>query len=119
MTTIMPWEHADPLTEALYQVRMRGAFYSWTEASGPGSVEMPQLPDTLTFHIVARGTAYLEVDGEDAVALPAGRARAGASGDRPSRVHGAARAAARACRSAAADDARRVVLDPAARPSGR
>ena len=33
MTTIMPWEHADPLTEALYQVRMRGAFYSWTEAS--------------------------------------------------------------------------------------
>ena len=73
MTVIMPWEHADPLTEALYQVRMRGAFYSWTEASGPGSVEMPQLPDTLTFHIVARGTAYLEVDGEDAVALPAGQ----------------------------------------------
>ena len=73
MTTITPWEHADPLTEALYQVRMRGAFYSWTEASGPGSVEMPQLPDTLTFHIVARGTAYLEVDGEDAVAVPAGQ----------------------------------------------
>jgi AraC-like DNA-binding protein len=73
MTTVMPWEHTDPLTEALYQVRMRGAFYSWTEASGPGSVEMPQLSDTLTFHIVARGTAYLEVDGEDAVALPAGQ----------------------------------------------
>jgi len=72
MTAIMPWEHPDPLTEALYQVRMRGAFYSWTEASVPGSVEMPQLSDTLTFHIVARGTVYLEVDGEAAVALPAG-----------------------------------------------
>jgi AraC-like DNA-binding protein len=73
MTTIMPWEHADPLTDALYQVRMRGAFYSWTEASGPGSVEMPQLSDTLTFHIVARGTAYLEIEGEDGAALPAGQ----------------------------------------------
>ncbi len=73
MSTMMPWEHADPLTEALYQVRMRGAFYSWTEASAAASVEMPQLPDTLTFHIVARGTAYLEVDGEDAVALPEGQ----------------------------------------------
>lgn len=70
---LMPWEHSDPLTDALYQVRMRGAFYSWTEASVAGSVEMPQLPDTLTFHIVARGTAYLEVDGEEAVALPEGQ----------------------------------------------
>jgi AraC-like DNA-binding protein len=73
LTTLMQWEHSDPLTDALYQVRMRAAFYSWTEASVAGSVEMPQLPDTLTFHIVARGTAYLEVDGEEAVALPEGQ----------------------------------------------
>lgn len=73
MSAIMPWEIADPLTEALYHVRMRGAFYSWTEASTTASVEMPELPDTLTFHIVARGTAYLEVEGEDPVALRQGQ----------------------------------------------
>src|ERR671912_496681 len=73
MTAIMPWEHPDPLTEALYRVRMRGAFYSWTEASAEGSLAMPQFPDTLTFHIIARGTAYLEVSGHDALQLDAGQ----------------------------------------------
>ncbi len=72
MTTPMPWWHADPLTDALYQVRMRGAFYSWTEASDEGSLEMPQFPDTLTFHIIARGTAYLEVEGQEPTRLDAG-----------------------------------------------
>ncbi|MET0813105.1 MAG: AraC family transcriptional regulator [Microbacterium sp.] len=68
----LPWEQRDPLTEALYQVRMRGAFYSWTEASGHGSVAMPEVPTTLSFHVIARGTAYLEVDGEPAIAVRAG-----------------------------------------------
>ena len=72
MSTPMPWWNADPLTDALYEVRMRGAFYSWTEASGEGAVAMPQFPETLSFHIVARGTAFLEVDGEDPVRLEAG-----------------------------------------------
>jgi AraC-like DNA-binding protein len=67
-----PWRHDDPLTDALFRLRMRGAFYSWTEASASGAVTMPQFPDTLTFHIVGRGTAYLEVDGEDPVILEAG-----------------------------------------------
>ena len=72
MSTPMPWDREDPLTEALYQLRMRGAFYSWTEASGDASVEMPQFPHTLTFHIVARGTAYLELDGAEPRAVEAG-----------------------------------------------
>lgn len=72
MVTPMPWSSADPLTDALYDVRMRGAFYSWTEVAGEGSVAMPQFPETLTFHIVSRGTAYLEVDGRDPVRLDAG-----------------------------------------------
>lgn len=73
MTVVMPWDTEDALTAALYQVRMRGAFYSWTEASEDCSVKMPQFPGTLSFHIVAHGTAYLEVDGEEAVRLDAGR----------------------------------------------
>lgn len=72
MSTPMPWWNADPLTDALYEVRMRGAFYSWTEASGEGSVAMPQFPETLSFHIVARGTAFLEVEGQAPVRLDAG-----------------------------------------------
>ncbi len=52
---------------------MRGAFYSWTEASAEGSVDMPQFPDTLSFHIVARGTAFLEVDGRAPFQLDAGK----------------------------------------------
>jgi AraC-like DNA-binding protein len=72
MSTVLPWEAQDPLTEALYQVRMSGAFYSWTEASGEASVAMPQFPATLSFHIVARGTAYLEVEGREPIALVEG-----------------------------------------------
>ena len=68
----MPWEHEDPLTQALYSVRMRGAFYSWTVASGHGAVAMPQIADTLSFHIVARGSAFIEMDGAEAVRLGAG-----------------------------------------------
>ncbi len=68
----MPWERQDPLTQALYRVRMRGAFYSWTEAFGVGAVAMPQIADTLSFHMVARGCAFIEVDGEEAVRLDAG-----------------------------------------------
>ena len=73
MSVTMPWDTEDALTAALYRVRMRGAFYSWTEASTPCAVEMPQFPDTLSFHIVAHGTAYLEVDGAETVRLDAGK----------------------------------------------
>lgn len=69
---VMPWEHEDPLTQALYHVRMRGAFYSWTEACGQAAVAMPQIAGTLSFHIVARGCAFIEVDGAEAVRLDAG-----------------------------------------------
>lgn len=69
----MPWAKDDPFTAALYRVRMRGAFYSWTEAGGEASVAMPEIPDTLSFHIIARGEAFLEVDGEAPVRLDAGR----------------------------------------------
>lgn len=73
MSMAMPWATEDPLTDALFQLRMRGAFYSWTEAAGSGALDMPQFPDTLSFHIVARGTAYLEVEGQDARRLEEGR----------------------------------------------
>jgi AraC-like DNA-binding protein len=72
MTTEMPWSRQDPLTAALYRVRMRGAFYSWTEAKGAASLEMPSFPETLTFHIVARGEAFIEADDRTPVRLGGG-----------------------------------------------
>ena len=33
---------------------------------------MPRIADTLSFHIVARGCAFIEVDGAEAVRLNAG-----------------------------------------------
>ena len=72
MSTPLPWHAGDPLTAALYQLRMRGAFYSWTEAQGSCGISMPTFPGTLSFHIVARGTAWLEVDGAEPVRLSTG-----------------------------------------------
>lgn len=71
--TPMPWDHESPLTQALYHLRMRGAFYSWTESWGRGSLEMPRTAGTLSFHIVADGTAWLETDGAAPRPLPPGQ----------------------------------------------
>lgn len=68
----MPWDAADDLTTALFHVRMRGAFYCWTEASGGAAVEMPRIDHTLSFHIVDAGTAWLEVDGAAPLQLDPG-----------------------------------------------
>jgi AraC-like DNA-binding protein len=67
-----PWRPRDPLTDALYDVRMRGAFYSWTESTVPVAVRMPTLPDALGFHIAARGNVWLEFDDADPVLLEPG-----------------------------------------------
>lgn len=67
-----PWRPRDPLTDALYDVRMHGAFYSWTEATVPVAVRMPTLPDALGFHIAGRGSVWLEFDDDDPVLLEPG-----------------------------------------------
>ena len=86
MSTPMPWWNADPLTDALYEVRMRGAFYSWTEASGEGvrrDAAVPrhaELPHRRPRHGVPRSRRR-------GPGAPRGRrAGARAAGDRPPRV---------------------------------
>lgn len=64
-----PW---DPLGEALYLVRMRGVFYSQTEATEPWGLELPPFANCLTFHVVTRGGCWLEIHGEAPVYLRAG-----------------------------------------------
>ncbi|MFB9378356.1 AraC family transcriptional regulator [Kineococcus gynurae] len=67
-----PWAAPEPLAEALYHVRLRGSFYCWARTRGEVSVEMPRLPRTLSFHVVARGEVWLEGDEDDAVLLRPG-----------------------------------------------
>lgn len=67
-----PWAPRDPLGEALYQVRMRGVFYSQTEAGAPWGAEMPPFGDCVTFHVVTRGGCWLDVAGESTAYLRAG-----------------------------------------------
>lgn len=62
----------DPLGEALYLVRMRGVFYSQTEATEPWGLELPPFANCLTFHVVTRGGCWLEINGEAPVYLRAG-----------------------------------------------
>ena len=72
MAEALPWTPTDPLGEVLHLLRMRGAFYSRTELSEPWALEMPAFADTVSFHLVTRGTCYLDVAGNDTVELRAG-----------------------------------------------
>ncbi len=67
-----PWAPRDALGEALYQVRMRGVFYSQTEAGAPWALELPPFGNCVTFHLVTRGGCWLEVADNAPVYLRAG-----------------------------------------------
>jgi AraC-like DNA-binding protein len=66
------WRPADPLGEVLHLLRMRGAFYSHTEASAPWSLEMPAIADSLSFHVVTAGSCVVTLEEDDPVSLRAG-----------------------------------------------
>lgn len=72
MAEVMPWVPSDPLREALHRLRMRGAFYSRTEASEPWALEMPAVADTVSFHVITEGRCLLEVPGSESVELRTG-----------------------------------------------
>lgn len=67
-----PWAPSDPLGQALHLLRMRGSFYSLTEARLPWSFEMPAVADTVSFHAIMSGACWLELPGAEAVELRAG-----------------------------------------------
>ncbi|MEV7397730.1 AraC family transcriptional regulator [Aeromicrobium sp. NPDC092404] len=72
LTASTPWTPVEPLTEALFRVRMHGVFYSWTRATEPLAVDMPRLPDCLSFHVVTAGDVWITVAGHDPVRLEPG-----------------------------------------------
>ncbi len=74
----------DPLGEALHALRLSGAFFCRSELSAPWGIELPPMPDSLMFHIVIEGTAWITfANGErfpletgDFALLPQGRGHA-------------------------------------------
>ena len=70
MTTLT--ELRDPLGEALHHLRMRGMFYSRCEMTAPWGVTLPEIPNSLMFHVVIGGSCWLEVSGAKPVALHPG-----------------------------------------------
>lgn len=56
---------SDPLGEALHVLRMEGTFYSRCELREPWGLVLPEFPDTLMFHVVMAGRAWLEVSGDE------------------------------------------------------
>ena len=70
--TAPPWRTTDPLGEALHLLRMRGTFYSRTEASAPWALEMPAIADSVSFHVVTAGSCWLEVPDAQPVELRPG-----------------------------------------------
>jgi AraC-like DNA-binding protein len=55
----------DPLGEALHGLRMSGAFYCRCEFTAPWGLALPEMPDTLMFHVVTSGRCWLEVEGAE------------------------------------------------------
>lgn len=57
---------SDPLAEALQHLRMEGMFYCLSELSAPWGIDMPDMPNSLWFHVVTSGELRLvDRNGED------------------------------------------------------
>jgi AraC-like DNA-binding protein len=62
--TPVVWPEADPVEGALHLLRMSSAVYCESTLAAPWGIALPAMPDSLMFHLVRSGTAWLEVAGE-------------------------------------------------------
>lgn len=54
---------ADPLGEALHNLRMDSSLYTRSEMTAPWGLELPPMPGHVMFHVVTSGRCWLEVEG--------------------------------------------------------
>ncbi|HEX6130907.1 MAG TPA: AraC family transcriptional regulator [Actinomycetota bacterium] len=64
-----PWAPSDPLGEALYPLRMSGAYYCRSELTAPWGLTLPPMQGYMWFHAVTDGGCRLETEGADDVRL--------------------------------------------------
>ena len=62
----------DPLGETLHQLRLNGSLYCRSELSGDWSLEMPQLPGKMMFHIITAGECWLQLENDTPTLLKQG-----------------------------------------------
>ncbi|MEU4383465.1 AraC family transcriptional regulator [Micromonospora echinofusca] len=59
-----PWPSVvDPLGEALHLLELRGAFYCRSEFTAPFGLELPPIEGYLWFHVITRGSCWLDAPG--------------------------------------------------------
>lgn len=63
---------SDRLARMLHTLRMRSTFYCQAELGEPWSLEMPAIPDSLSFHVLTNGTCWLRLPEADPLELRAG-----------------------------------------------
>src|SRR5215216_1588932 len=73
---------SDALSSILEAVRIRGTVYFWASFGAPWGVRVPQFASVVRYHIVLRGSCYVQIEGEaepvllqagDMIAIPHGR----------------------------------------------
>lgn len=62
----------DPLGEALHALRLSGTFLCRSEVRAPWGIGLPPMPDSLMFHIVTEGSAWITFSDGDRFQLEAG-----------------------------------------------
>lgn len=62
----------DPLGDALHALRLSGSFFCCSELSAPWGIDLPPMPDSLMFHIVTEGTAWISFANGERFQLGAG-----------------------------------------------
>ncbi|MFD0556955.1 AraC-like DNA-binding protein [Stackebrandtia endophytica] len=62
----------DRLGRVLHRLRMRGTFYSRADLGEPWALDMPVIPDSVSFHVLTSGTCWLTVPNIEPVELRTG-----------------------------------------------
>lgn len=68
----LPAETTDRLARVLHTLRMRSTFYCHAELGEPWALEMPAIPDSISFHVLTTGTCWLRLPDADPLELRAG-----------------------------------------------
>ena len=64
-------EGRDRLAHVLHTLRMRSTFYCHAELGEPWALEMPAIPDSVSFHVVTAGTCWLRLPDTEPIELRA------------------------------------------------
>lgn len=62
----------DRLARVLHTLRMSGTFYCHAELSEPWALEMPAIPDSVSFHVMTAGVCWLRLPDVEPIELRAG-----------------------------------------------